>query len=227
MPHQPRVSIGSVLLAKRWLTEEELRAATVKSMRAGEVLEATLVQMGLIDEWQLTSARATQWGYPVMAKERTIVSAQTDLPVSLMRTFSGVPLHHSASAQRVLFGFVYRVEHSLLHAIEQATGFRAEPCFITPSEYRHRMEHLQPAPECRDVFLDDSLTPTEIANKVGDLALEVKARETSFSHCREFAWIRLSSQRRMVNVLFRYRDATAVQRCDILPETIEEVRAFG
>lgn len=227
MPHQPRVPIGSILLAKSWLTQDELHAASVKSMRGGVELETTLLKMGLIDERQLTSARAMQWGYPVLGAERANVSVESDLPLSLMRAFSAAPLHQSASTQRLVIGFVYRVEHSLLHAIEQATGCRAEPCFITPGELQYQMERLETPQECREVLLDDGLTPAEVANEVGGLAVEVKARETSFSRCREFVWMRLTGQRRRVDVLFRYREPSAVRSCDTFSQSVEEVRAFG
>ncbi|MGA7156982.1 MAG: hypothetical protein WBY53_09060 [Acidobacteriaceae bacterium] len=227
MPHQPRISIGSVLLGKGWITQDQLRCASSKSTRAGEDLETTLVRLGMVDESQVTSARATQWGYPVMGKERSPAPVETDLPVCLMRRFSAIPLHYSISTKRVLIGFVYRVEHGLLHAIEHATGCRAESCFITPSEYQRRIEQLRTVSECRDELVDDTRTVAAIANRVGDLALEVKARETSFSRCGEFVWMRLSGQRRAVNVLFRYRQTAVVPERDILPDSVEEVFAFG
>ncbi len=95
---KPRLPIGSILLAKRWLTQDELHAASVKSMRGGVELETTLLKMGLVDERQLTSARAMQWGYPVMRAERAMsplnrISAWPD-----ERVFCG-PASQSASTR--------------------------------------------------------------------------------------------------------------------------------
>jgi hypothetical protein len=39
-------------------------------------------------------------------------------------------------------GFVFRVEHRLLLALEQVTGCKAEPCFITQTEFEEQMARL-------------------------------------------------------------------------------------
>jgi hypothetical protein len=47
--------------------------------------------MELVDEWHLASARAIQWGYPVLGRDRISQSVDADLPFTLMRAFSAVP----------------------------------------------------------------------------------------------------------------------------------------
>ncbi len=227
MPHTPRVPIGSVMLSKGYITEEELRGARAQSRLNGEKLEATLVRLGLVDEWQLASARAIQWGYPVLGRDRISQSVDADVPLTLMRTFSAVPLHYSMSAKRMLVGFVYRVEHSLLHSLEQVTGCRAEPCFITPTELHYQMERLENARERREVVLEDSMTAAEMANTVGGLALEITARNVSLSRCQDYAWVRLSGKRGMIDVLFRGRRAGVARKCDAFLASGEGIRAAG
>ena len=186
MPHNPRLSVGLVMLSKGYLTDEQYRFALTQSQLSGEELEAVLVRFGFADEWQLASARAAQWGYPVLGRDRISQSVDADIPITLLKTFSAVPLHYSIMAKRLLLGFVYRVEHRLLHSLEQVTGCRAEPCFITPTEFRYQMERLTVAQECREVVLEDPLTPTEMAKTVGGFALEVVAREASLAHCQDY-----------------------------------------
>jgi Type II secretion system (T2SS), protein E, N-terminal domain len=227
MPHTPRVSIGSVMLSKGYLTDEELRGAVAESRLNGEALENALVRLGLVDEWHLASARAIQWGYPVLGRDRISQSVDTDLPLSLIRTFSAAPLHYSKSAKRILMGFVYRVEHSLLQSIEQVTGCRTEPCFITPTELNYQMERLEAARESREVVLDDSMTAAEMANVVGGLALEITARDASLSRCRDQVWMRLSGKRRMIDVLFRGRSPGVARKCDTFMTSGEGMRAAG
>jgi Type II secretion system (T2SS), protein E, N-terminal domain len=227
MPHTPRASIGSVMLSKGYLTDEELRGAQAQSRVSGEELEAALVRLGLVDEWHLASARAIQWGYPVLGRDRISQSVDADLPLTLMRTFSAVPLHYSKSAKRMLMGFVYRVEHSLLHSLEQVTGCRAEACFITPTELHYQMERLEAARESREVVLEDSMTAAEMANTVGGLALEITARNVSLSRCQDYVWMRLSGKRRTIDVLFRGRRSGTVRECDTFPASGEGIRAAG
>ncbi len=51
MPRTPRMSIGSVMLSKGYLTDEELRGTQAESRRNGEALVDVLVRSGLVDEW--------------------------------------------------------------------------------------------------------------------------------------------------------------------------------
>lgn len=227
MPHVPRVTTTSVMLSKGYITDEQIRGAQAERRRSGEELEDCLVRLGLVDEWHLASARATQWGYPVLGRDRISQSVDADLPLTLMKAFSAAPLHYSESAKRIVIGFVYRVEHSLLHAIEQMTDCRAEACFITPTELRYQRERLESARANREVVLEDSMTAAEMANVVGGLALEIRARDVSLSRCQNYVWMRMTGSRRSMDVLFRGRDRRAARRCDTFSVTEEEIRATG
>lgn len=205
MPHHPRLSIGLVMLSKRYLTDQQLRSAVAESQVRGEELEAALLRLGLASEKQLTAARAAQWGYPVMGHERTSYIIQSDIPFRLLRSCSAVPLHFSPAARRLVLGFVYRVDHGLLSSLEQITGFRAEPCFITPTEFAEQIEKLTSVPAFEEVVFDDLKTPTQMGKLVGGFAVEVRAREARFAHCRDYAWTRLSGKSRTIDLLFRIK----------------------
>jgi hypothetical protein len=116
-----------------------------------------------------------------------------------------VPLHYSAESKRLLLGFVYRVEHTLLHALEQVIGCKAQPCFITPTEFDIQMTRVTGAPDYKEEVFEDLLTPMRMANTLGGLAVEISAREANFVNCRDYIWTRLSGKRRRVDVLFRAR----------------------
>jgi hypothetical protein len=157
-------------------------------------------------------------GYPVLGRDRISQSVDTDLPLSLIKMFAATPLHYSKSAKRILMGFVYRVEHSLLQSLEQVTGCRTEPCFITPTELHYQMERLEAARESKEVVLDDSMTAAEMA---------ITARDASLSRCRDHVWMRLSGKRRMIDVLFRGRRPGVARKCDTFVASGEGMRAAG
>ena len=205
MPHVPRRSIGLVLLAKGTLTDEQLRSALAQSKLRGEELEETLIRLGLASERQLTAARAAQWGYPVLGQDRVGQPVQADVPSILLQTCTAAPLHYSVAAKRFLLGFVYRVEHSLLNALEQMTECRAEPCFITPTEYVEQMERLTAVPDCEEVVFENPQTPAQMAKTTAGFAVEIGAREARFAQCREYVWSRLAGKRRKIDVLFRVK----------------------
>jgi hypothetical protein len=227
MPHQPRMSIGLVMLSKGFLTDEQLRNAMVESRLHGEELETVLMRLGLATERQLAAARAAQWGYPILGQDYMGHPVETDIPPSLMHTYSAVPLHCSMAARRLLLGFVYRVEHGLLNSVEQITGFRADPCFITPTEFREQRLHIAIPQGCEEVVYEDPNSPVEMANAVAGFAVEVTAREASFAQCREYTWTRLTGKQRRIDVLFRVKRASDAVRMKNFLRVKESLRSFG
>jgi len=227
MPHHPRLSIGLVMLSKGYLTDDQLRCAMAESRLHGEELEAVLIRLGLVSERQLATARAAQWGYPILGQDRMGQPVEADIPPTLLHTCTAVPLHCSEAAKRFLLGFVYRVEHTLLNSLEQITGFRAEPCFITATEFREQMRRLTTVHGCEEVVFDDPNSPVEMANMVAGFAVEVAAREATFTQCREYAWTRLTGKRRKIDVLFRVKNMaeTGKKRNFLVP--MENIRSFG
>jgi len=105
----------------------------------------------------------------------------------------------------LLLGFVYRVDHGLLNSMEQITGFRAEPCFITPTEFAEQMQKLTSAPAFEEVVFDDPKTTVQMGRTVGGFAVEIGAREARFAQCRDYAWTRLSGKIRTIDLLFRVK----------------------
>lgn len=226
MPHRPRRPIGLVLLSKDYLTGEQLRFATQSQLR-GEELEDTLVRLGLANERQLASARAAQWGCPLVKQEGMGQPVEADIPATLLRASNAVPLHYSIPAGRLLLGFVYRVEHTLLHALEQVIGCKAEPCFVTATEFEAQMARLTMGPDCEEVVYDDQLTPIQMANSLGRLAVEIAAREARFVNCRDYIWTRLSGKRRRVDVLFRVRRITETVKSEKFVFEDENIGTWG
>ncbi len=144
---QPRLSLGLVMLAKGYLTEEQLRLANARSDRRGEDLESTLKKLGLATDKQLAAARGAQWGCPVLADDCAAQPVVADIPRTFLREVQAVPLHYSRQSKRLVMGFVQKVEHSLLGSIEEMTGCRAEACLLTPSEYEAQMDRVTFPPD--------------------------------------------------------------------------------
>jgi hypothetical protein len=203
MPYKPRLSIGLVMLSKGFLTDEQLRFAMTESQLRSEELEVSLLRLGLVNERQVTAAKAAQWGYPLLGRERVGLFVEADIPPTLLRNCSAAPLHYSPTTKRLLLGFVNRVEHSLLDALEQVTGYKVEPCFITPTEFKEQSARLTAAPGYEEVFLEDPLTPSQMAKAIGGFAVEIAAKEGCFTRYRNYIWTRLSGKRRKVDVFFR------------------------
>lgn len=211
MPRNPRLSVGLAMLSRGYLTEEQLRIATEQSRLHGEPLEASLVRLGLAGEKQLAAARAAQWGYPILGHDVSGLWVQVDLPRTLLLSFSAAPLHYVRASGRLVLGFVQRVEHSLLQAIELMAGCRAEPCFLTPTEFEEQLARIAILPEYEEIVVEEPETPAQMARTLGGLAMDVAAGEARFVHCKSWIWARLAGGRRSVDVLFGKKSAASLR----------------
>lgn len=215
MPRNPRLSLGLALLSKGYLTEDQYRSAVIWSERRGESLDTTLMARGFASEKQIAAARAAQWGYPVLVQELSGAIVEADLPASLLRAHRAAPIHYSAKSKRLVLGFVDRVEHGLLQSIEQITGCRAEPCFITPAEFEEQMARLTPVAGYEEVAVDEPGTATQMGRTLGGWAVEIAAREASFAKCGARVWARMVGKRGTVDVIFALKNAASVNRINV------------
>lgn len=209
MPRNPRLSLGLTLLSKGCLSEDQLRFASMRSELQGKSLESVLIEHGFVSEKHLAAARAAQWGYPVLVQDPTGQIVEADIPPTLLRACSAVPIHYSAKAKRLVLGFVHRVEHGLLQSIEQITGLRAEPCFITPTDFAEQTERMRAVNGYAEVVVDDPGTPAQMGRTLGGHAVEVQATEAGFAKCKSSIWARIAGKQGIVDVVFATRNANA------------------
>ena len=202
-PRIPRMSMGLTLLAKGYLNVESLRFAQIESERHRETLETTLTRLCLVSEKQLAAARAAQWGYPVLAQDRIGQTVESDIPQYLLQQSAAVPLDYSVKAKRILLGFVFRVDHSLLESIEKVTGCKVVPCFITATELAEQTKRVATFPSHTETVIEDLGLPERMARTAGRFAVEVAADHAVFSRCRSHVWARVSGKRGKVDIIFR------------------------
>jgi hypothetical protein len=209
MPRNPRLSIGLALLSKGYLTEDQYRTALTLNKPRGEALETTLLQCGYASEKQLAAGRAAQWGYPALAQELSGQMIEGDIPSSLLRAHRAAPIHYAPKSKRLVLGFVDRVEHGLLQSIEQITGCRAEPCFITKAEFEEQIERLTAMPGYEEVMIDEPGTANLMGRTLGGWAVEMGAKEANFTRCNSLAWVRITGKRGIVDLVFALKPLSA------------------
>ncbi len=222
IPRNPRLSLGLVLHAKGYLSAEQLRVATAQSQLYSEELADTVIRLGMATERQVAAARSTQWGYPALAQDYFGKMIQADLPRTILRACSAAPLHYSASAKRILLGFVSRVEHTVLESIEQITGCRVEPCFITPTDFEEQMERLTSLPDYEERIVNEPGLPEKMARTVGRAAVDIGGREALFTQYKNLVWARVLGKRGKVDLIFRVNQAvgsTKAEKSEFLEES--------
>lgn len=202
IPRNPRLSLGLAMLSRGYLTPAQLQTASGQGQWRKESLDTTLVRLGMATEKQIAAARSVQWGYPVLAQEHIGKMVQSDIPQAILAEYSAIPMHYSLAAKRVLLGFVYRVEHSVLEAIERMTGCRVEPCFITATDLAEQTERFTYSPGYREVPIDDPGSPEKMARALGRAAVDIAAAGAQFILCKNRIWVRLTGKRGIADVIF-------------------------
>jgi Type II secretion system (T2SS), protein E, N-terminal domain len=207
--HVPRMPLGLNLISHGLLTIEQLKKATDEQKEAGGEIGELLVRQGSVSEKQVTAVRAAEWGCPVFAVPKQAIRIGINLPSTLMRIYSMIPVHYVVRTNLLLVGFVHNVEYGLLYAIEQITGCETKPCFVTPSDFQTQMLQQQKELErpgftpVRELKFESIQTAGEIARTLCTSGLEIEADEAFIGKCKEYLWVRLTSELQAIDLLFR------------------------
>jgi Type II secretion system (T2SS), protein E, N-terminal domain len=164
------------------------------------------VRQGSVSEKQVTAVRAAEWGCPVFAVPKQAIRIGINVPSTLMRIYSMIPVHYVVRTNLLLVGFVHNVEYGLLLAIEQITGCETKPCFVTPSDFKTQMQQQQKHLEqqgFKELKFERIQTAGEIARTLCTSGLEIEADEAFIGKCKEYLWARLKSGPRAIDLLFR------------------------
>jgi Type II secretion system (T2SS), protein E, N-terminal domain len=207
--HISRMPLGLDLISHGLLTIEQLRKVTSEQKEAGGEIGELLVRNGSVSEKQVTAIRATEWGCPVFAVPKHRVRIGIDIPSTLIQMYSMIPVHYVAATNLLLVGFVHNIDYGLLYAIEQMTGCRTQPCFVTPSDFQIQIQQRERAQEqpgdtpAKEVKFESIQTPGEIARILCTSCLEMEAEEAFIGKCKEYLWTRLKCGSKAIDLLFR------------------------
>ncbi len=204
-----RMPLGLSLIQHELLTPEQLRKATDEQKETAGELGELLVRQGYVSEKQVTAIRAAVWGCPVFALRSRASAVAVNIPATLMREYSMVPVHYVKRTNLLLVGFVHSVEYGLLYAIEQMNGCSTKPCFVTASDFQLQIE-LQEEMQAQNAetpaaerSFEEIQTPAEIARILCTSGLEIEADQAFMERCKDYLWARLKSVPRSVDLLFR------------------------
>jgi hypothetical protein len=207
--HVSRMPLGLNLINHGLLTIEQLKKATDEQKEAGGEIGELLIRQGSVSEKQVTAVRAAEWGCPVFAVPKQPIRIEINLPSTLMRIYSMIPVHHVVTTNLLLVGFVHNVEYGLLYAIERITGCETKPCFVTPSDFKTQMQQQQKElgqpglTLARELKFESIKTAEEIARALCASGLEIEADEAFIGKCKEYLWARLKSEAEDIDLLFR------------------------
>ena len=207
--HVSRMPLGLILVSRGLLTSAQLREAVDEQKETGGEIGEIMVRRGWLSELQVTAARAGQWGCPVFAVPQRTMQTDIQVPEALTNFHSAIPLHYVTATKRLLVGFVDAVEYGLLYAIEQMTGCKTQPCFVTPSDFEAQIQLRQSALErsgnadTGTLTFENVKTPTEMARILCSYVVDLEADEAIICRYKEHFWMRLKCIPKEVDLLFK------------------------
>ena len=190
MPQLPRMPFRLHLLQRGALTEAELDHAQRYAKGRSVSLSEALLELGSVREEQLAAAHAAENGCAFFALPPSAVASSLQLPRELAHRYEAATIH--ATHDRILIGFVHRLDRALLAAVEQVFGRGAEGCFVAASRYRAQLAADRgPAGSVALLLPASPRTPqTEAARLVRELALREGAEWIRIGYTRDRVWFR-------------------------------------
>lgn len=204
-----RMPLGLSLINRGLLTTSQFKEAVDKQKRAGGELGELLIEDGAVSEDQVTAVLAAEWGCPVFSVPKHMTQSAIQIPSTLIRRYSAIPLHYVAATKLLLVGFVHGIEYRLLYAIEQITGCKTQACFVTRSDFRLQMEQIDRAEQRlgeiapSGVKIDNVQDPAEMASILCGYGVDLEAEEANIGKCMDFLWARLKSGPKNFDLLFK------------------------
>jgi len=207
--HVSRMPLGLILVSQGVLTRSQFREVLDKQKVDGGEIGELLARHGPASEKQVAAARSTQWGCPVFTVPKHGIQSPFQIPSALIRLHSVIPLHYVSAKQLLLLGFVNDVEYGLLYVIEQMTGCKTQPCFVTPSDFQFQMRQRELVEEqsgktpLKEMTFETVQTLREMANTLCDYAADLEANEVIIGRFTEYLWARFKCDERDVDILFK------------------------
>ena len=199
-----RMPLALILIGRGLLTREQWKQAADQQADAAKDLGETFVTLGFVSEKNVTAARATQWDTPVFSISKGSLAVLVHIPPTLMLLHSMVPLHHVAATNSLLMGFVRGIEYGPLYAIEQVTGCKTQPCFVTPGDFQMQMRvQEQGTVLYEELTFETVQSSTEIVRALCDYGALLDANEVVFARSGEYVWARLKGISGATDILFR------------------------
>jgi hypothetical protein len=209
--------LGLLLLSRQQLTQEQLRTAlNVQREAAGETAERAsesaqefensatkkigvwLQELGFASEPQVTAALARQWSCPVLQTELMPVDSVRfpAIPARLLEWFQMMPVEVVEATKTLLMAFSERIDYTVLFAIRQMLGYRAEPCLVRPSVLEEKLQAFLRLRSTGDLVFDRLQDTGEAARIIASYATNARADEVRVARCGEHWWVRLERGRR-------------------------------
>jgi hypothetical protein len=183
--HAPRMPLGLILLAKGWISRQELEHAVILQRIAGRGrIGEWLRRVAGISEEMIARALAAQWSCISICGQSGVVPAPELVPAQIRESCGLLPLRHVRRGTLYLAGN-QRVEHGAVAAIGRMLHAQAEPVFIEDSRWSLSFREQAVRPEMRTVAVDQ--TATKLLTQIIE---REKPHDSRLVRVKDLFWLR-------------------------------------
>lgn len=203
-PH--RIPFGLLMLARGDIDGAQLRAALARQREQGNGrIGEWMWRMGFVQERQVTTAVGAQWACPVVPTSVTSVACENLVPYSMLRAFRMAPVSYIAATRIMHVAFAEGINYSVLLAIEQALGCRAEACICSSSQLNMLLEQLEEKSPRWDHEFAAGTSIAEMVRITSNYAGMLASREVRLAACYPMIWVRVEGKEDSINLIFSSR----------------------
>lgn len=206
-PPANRIPLGLLMVARGWLTHEQVVAAlrAQQQARTGQIGD-WFERLGFATEQQVTSALGLQWGCPVTHSLESAPSLPFgQIPLGIMDALQMIPLNFVSATNRLYLAFGQRVDHAALYAIEKLLDCRTQACVAGRKMIACELAALRQQPRPRELEFGPMHDFAEIGRVGVSYMVRLGADEARLGRVGEFIWLRLRVRSSFTNLLFRIR----------------------
>jgi hypothetical protein len=206
-----RMPLGLLMLSRGFLNKDQLRAALLTQRREpSDKIGQWLQRLGYVTERQVVAALALQWGSPVLVfPEET--APQSAVPWELLDALRIMPVRFAPAQGTLYIAFSDPVDHTVLRAIEQMTGWSTSPCIVSDRVMDRLLSKTYSSERDSTHTFENVIEPAEIARITASYAGRLGATEVKLTECGAYIWARLKEGSRDSDILFRASSQSRVQ----------------
>ena len=203
-PPSNRIPLGLLMVARGWLTHEQVATALAAQQRArsGQIGE-WFEKLGFATEQQVTSALGLQWGCPVtLSLDAASLMPVGPIPLAILEAFQMVPLQFAPATNTIYIAFGQRVDHAALYAIEKLLDCRTQPCVAGRKFVADELLQMRQQPRPRELDFGSMHDFAEIGRVSVSYMLRLGADEARLGRVGDFIWLRLRVRKAFTDLLF-------------------------
>ena len=208
IPKEPfaghRVPLGLLMLARGFLSEEQLQAVLAAQRQAGHGKIGSWAQrLNFATERQVLTALSLQWSCPVLALQTPPdFHCMEMIPWRLLQSLRMMPVRFIRSTRLLYMALCEGIDHGALLAIEQLLRCHVVPCLVSDHAMDGWIDRKSSWTAPGVQVFNQTSGAAEMARITASYAGRLCAHQIQIVRCGHYGWVRLTAGAKDSDLLF-------------------------